>query len=252
MSTISTEQLTQMFVDAADTLVEDFDLIEFLETMTVRVATVSGHTQVGLLLADHRGRLQFIAATQDSARLLELFVVQTRDGPCRECYTAGEVVIEPDLRRAHHRWPTFTPRAMAAGFRSVCAIPMRHRGKTIGAMSLFGALDEVLSAQDLTTVQGFADIATIGILQDRAARRKDLFAKQLQTAMDSRAAIEQAKGVLAQRGQTDIDTATTWLREYCRNKQLHLSHVARDIVSDPDSHPQLTRSLLERDQPGTE
>lgn len=194
-------------MDAADTLVEEFDLIEFLEAMTVRVATVSENSAVGLLLADPRGRLQFMAATQESARLLELFVVQNNDGPCRECFAAGEVVVEADLRLAHDRWPTFAPRAMAARFRSVCAVPMRHHGRTIGALSLFGTADEVLSAQDLLTVQGFADITTIGILQDRAARRKDLFAQQLQSVLASRAAIEQAKCALAQRGQTDIDTA---------------------------------------------
>lgn len=241
MSTISTERLTQMFVEAADTLVEEFDLIEFLGSITSQVATASGHAAVGLLLADHRGRLQFMAATEESARLLELFVVQNNDGPCRDCFALGETVIETDLRTAHHRWPAFTPRALAAGFRSACAMPMRHHGETIGTLGLFGAAGDVLTKQELAVVRGLADIATIGILQEQAMRRREVLTEQLQGALNSRVAIEQAKGTLAQLRGADVDTAFIWLRDYCRSNHLHLSQVARDIVLDPTSHPGLTR-----------
>ncbi len=240
MRTISPGPLAEAFVEVADTLVEDFDLIDFLEVVTGHVAQLSGTAAVGLLLADHRGNLQFMAASQESARLLELFQLQNDEGPCRECFGTGEPVIVADLGQAHDRWPSFTPRAMVAGFRSVCALPLRHQGTVIGALNLFGTSQEHLSDEDVQIIQSLAHVATIGILQQQAISRGEVLTEQLQGALNSRIVIEQAKGALAQLRGTDVDTAYGALRAYCRNAGLRTGSVALDLVSDPHSHPELT------------
>ncbi|MDQ3222274.1 MAG: GAF and ANTAR domain-containing protein [Gemmatimonadota bacterium] len=240
MKAISAERLADVFVEVADTLVEEFDLIEFLGSVTRHVADVSGTAAVGLLLADHRGNLQFMAASDESARMLELFVVQNDEGACRDCYNTGQAVVVPDLARASERWPSFTPRAMSAGFSSVCALPMRHHGTTIGTLNLFGTAREDLSEEDIRVVQGLAHVATIGILQQQALHRREVLTEQLQGALNSRIVIEQAKGALAQLRGTDVDTAYQLLRDYCRQRRLRLGAVALDVVSDPDRHKNLT------------
>lgn len=240
MRTISPEPLADAFVEVADTLVDDFDLIDFLEMVTGHVARLSGTAAVGLLLADHRDHLQFMAASQESARLLELFVIQNDQGPCRDCYVTGEAVVVPDLSLAHPRWPIFTPRAMVAGFRSVCALPLRHQGTVIGALNMFGTAAEDLSEEDMRIIQSLAHVATIGILQQQAIRRGELLTEQLQGALNSRIVIEQAKGALAQLRGTDVDTAYTAMRDYCRRKGLRMGRVALELVTDTRSHPDLT------------
>lgn len=237
MPAISTERLADVFVEVADTLVDDFDLIDFLGSMTVHVANVSGTADVGLLLADHRGRLQFMAATQESARLIELFALQNDQGPCRDCFATGEPVLIQDLKRALTRWPVFTPRALDSGFRSVCAIPMRHAG----TVALFGTSRDQVGRDDVRVVQALAHVATIGILQEQALRRGELLTEQLQSALNSRIVVEQAKGALAQLHGVDVDAAFAMLRNYSRSHGLRLSEVAATVVDDPDQHSELTR-----------
>ncbi len=240
MSVFSTDHLADVFVQVADTLVEEFDLIEFLSTLTLHAAEVSQTAAVGLLLADHDGRLQHMASSQESARLLELFVLQNAEGPCRECYTTGQAVVVADLLDTEGRWPAFTQRATEAGFRSVCAIPMRHNQLTIGVLNLFNTEPDSFDPQDVRVVQALAHIATIGLLQERAVRSSVLMTEQLQGALNTRIVIEQAKGILAEKCSLSVDDAFTRLRRYVRNNGLSLSAVARTIVDDPESHPQLT------------
>ena len=118
MTTISAQRLAKVFVEVADTLVDEFDLIDFLHMLTDRTATLVGASTVGLLLADQRGQLQFMAASDENTELLELFQVQNREGPCLDAYHTAQPVINADLRQAETRWPRFAPRATAAGFRS--------------------------------------------------------------------------------------------------------------------------------------
>ncbi|MGB3762620.1 MAG: GAF and ANTAR domain-containing protein [Ornithinimicrobium sp.] len=225
----------------ADTLVEEFDLIEFLTTVVSHAVEVSSTDAVGLLLADQKGRLQLMAASRESARLLELFVLQNDEGPCRQCYTTGELVVVPDLALTQERWPAFSRRASEADFRSVCAIPMQHSGTTIGVLNLFNLHTDPFEPQTVRVLQALAHVATIGILQERAVRSSTLLTEQLQGALNTRIVIEQAKGVLAQKCGLDIDEAFIQLRSYSRGAGLQLSSVARDIVLNPHSHPELTR-----------
>lgn len=244
MSTLPREQLTEILVKAADTLVEDYDLVDFLGSVTGYATRVSGTAAVGLLLADPRGRLQFLAGSEESARQVEFFSVSNDQGPCRDCFVQNDTVLSRDLRTEHRRWPVFAPRAVTAGFRSACALPIRHHGQPIGALGLFGAPGDVLNSQSLKAVQALAAIATIGIPQEQA-NREEMLTEQLQAALNTRVAVEQAKGVLSQRRQVDIDHAFRLLCRYSHSHELRISQVARDIAADPYTHPGLTQPPLD-------
>jgi transcriptional regulator with GAF, ATPase, and Fis domain len=240
MSTLAAERVAEMFVEFADTLVEEFDLIEFLQMVTSRASELVGSAAAGLLLADPHGQLQFMAASDERTELLELFQVQSHEGPCQDCFREAVPVVNADLRDATDRWPQFAPRAVSAGFRSVHAFPMRLRQDVIGALNLFGTDVGRMEPEDVRTVQALADVATIGLLQERAVRRGELLTEQLQGALDSRVVIEQAKGAISQRRSCTVDEAFTIMRAYCRNHNLRLSVVAQTVVSDSRPIPGLT------------
>ena len=240
MPTMSRERLAEVFVEVADTLVDDFDLIEFLRTVAARAAELAAVSAVGLLLADTHGQLQFMAASDERTRLLELFQLQHHEGPCLDAFMSGTAVVNADLRRATPRWPTFAPHAARLGFRSVHAIPLRLRSRVIGAMNLFGTDTGGLDPGDVTIVQALADVATIGLLQEQSIHRGEILTQQLQGALNSRVVIEQAKGALARTHGVDVDAAFTLLRGYARNHNRKLVEVANAVLTDPASVPELT------------
>jgi len=233
--------VAEVFVEIADTLVDEFDLIEFLQMVTAHTSELADAHAAGLLLADHRNRLQMMAASSEEARLLELFQVQADEGPCQDCFRNGAPVVNADLTQAASKWPRFAPRAVAAGFRSVHAFPLRLRQEVIGALNVFGRDIGTMGDDDVRVVQALADVATIGLLQERAVRRGELLTEQLQAALNTRIVIEQAKGALAQIHDQSPDQAFELLRSWSRRNGRRLSEVAHAVVADPDSVPALTR-----------
>jgi GAF domain-containing protein len=224
-------QLTQTFVDLADTLVDEFDAIELLHVLTGRCVDLLGVDAAGVMLSDGRGQLQLAAASSERARLLELFELQHDEGPCLDAFRTGRQVSYVDTGGVPAPWPRFAAITKAEGFESVHALPMRLRRQIIGALNLFGKRPIQLPAEDIRVAQAFADIATIAILQERLVKEREVLATQLQTALDSRVVIEQAKGVLAERLGFDMDTAFSTLRDAARRANRRLSDVARDVVA---------------------
>ena len=237
---IASDRLAQVFVEVADTLVDEFDLIEFLQKVTAQTSQLLGARAAGLLLADAGGQLQLMAASDERAEMIELFQVQASEGPCQDCYRLGEAVVNADLRFAARRWPRFAPKAVAAGYRSVHAFPLRLRHRVIGALNLFGDAPGEISLRDANVVQALADVATIGLLQERAIREGQILTEQLQSALNTRIVLEQAKGALAQIHGGTPDEAFERLRSYCRKHNLRLSDVAIKVVTDAASLPDLT------------
>jgi hypothetical protein len=182
------------------------------------------------MLADPRGELRLAAASSEQAGLLELFQLQNDQGPCLECFRTGQPVTASDLTGPAQRWPRFAQAAAQAGFRTVEALPMRLRDQVIGALNLFRAEPGPLDPADLRIGQALADVATIGLLQERNVRRRETVSEQLQGALNSRVVIEQAKGKLAERLGIDMDRAFKMLRDYARNSNQRLTDVARDFV----------------------
>ncbi|MFI7602428.1 GAF and ANTAR domain-containing protein [Actinoplanes sp. NPDC049681] len=234
MTTVSAERLAAIFVEAADTLVDDFDLIEFLHMLTERATDLVGAAATGLVMADQRGRLEFMAASDEDAKLLELFQLQNEEGPCLEAFTAGQPVINVDLAAAAGRWPRFAPRATSAGYQSVHAFPMRVRQQVIGALNVFGGTKGGdFTGADVPIMQALTDIAAIGLLQERTIRHGEILTEQLQGALNSRIVIEQAKGAVAQACGVSVDEAFTAIRRFARNHNRKLTDVAHAVTAEP-------------------
>jgi len=224
------QQIVEVFVELADTLVDDFDVVEFLHGVVQHCQTLLDCSEVGLLLVDAAGVLRVMASSSERAEALELLQSQHDEGPCYESFHRKAVVFSEDLPGDEDRWPMFAPAATRAGFRSVEAFPMRLREQTIGTLNLFRAQPGRISAPDLQLAQGLADIAAIGLLQERAIRESRGVVEQLHGALSSRVLIEQAKGVLAERAAISVDAAFARLRLYARTNNHRLSVIARQLI----------------------
>lgn len=222
-------RLTAAFVTLADTLVVDYDVAELLQTLVDTCADLLDASAAGLLLADGDGTLAVIASTTEDGELVNLMQPPSGIGPIVECYHSGQAVAIDNLAELD-KWPAFVADASAHGFQSAHVVPLRLRGTVIGALALFRQEIGGLTTQDASVVQGLADIATIGILHERAIRESSIAQSQLQRALDSRVIIEQAKGVIAQTRAVDMDDAFRALRDYARNRGLNLRDVAELVV----------------------
>jgi hypothetical protein len=223
--------LSRTFVELADTLVDGYDPIEFLDRLAGRCVSVLGLDAAGVVLADSHGQLRAMASSSERMRLIELIEVQRQDGPCLDCWRTGEVIREDDLTGALERWPYFAPAALEAGFGSAYAVPMRLRDERLGALNLLANNTEGLIEADENLAQAMADVATIGILHERFLRQREEVTEQLQVALNSRVVLEQAKGVVAEAAGADMDTAFELLRSFARRNNLLLSEVARRVIS---------------------
>ncbi|WP_405972834.1 GAF and ANTAR domain-containing protein [Streptomyces sp. NBC_00988] len=231
--------LAKTFVELADNLVADFDLIDFLRLLTDRCVSMLDASAAGVLLADHDGKLRVMAASDEQVRLLELFQLQSDEGPCLEAFRTGTQVIVPDLTREVDRWPRFVTAAHRGGFGAVQALPMRLREETVGALNLFRATPGSFDPVGTPIAQALADVATISLLQQRSSHRSTVLNEQLQNALNSRILIEQAKGKLAERQNVDMERAFTTLRGYARAHNRRLSDVARAFIDGSEPLPGL-------------
>lgn len=224
------QELAKTFVMLADSLVEDYDIVDLLYRLTKACVRLLGVTAAGLLLNDPQGRLTVVASSSEETRLLEIFALQNDQGPCLDCVRTGTAVVSGDLDADRLRWPLFASFAIEAGFRSVVALPMRLREQTIGGLNLFDDRAVTVPPDDQRLAQALADVATIGILQQRSAQRSTVLAEHLQRALNSRVVIEQAKGVLAERNGMSMTAAFDSLRRYARSHNLKLTDLAVAIV----------------------
>ncbi|HYN31800.1 MAG TPA: GAF and ANTAR domain-containing protein [Ilumatobacteraceae bacterium] len=218
------------FLEIVDTLVGDFDVIEVLTVLTARCVELLGASAAGILLADGDGQLRVIGASSEQIQLLELFQIQNEQGPCLDCFHSGTVVLHSDLD-AITRWPLFAPECAKAGFASVCAVPLRLKSRVLGCLNLFMSAPGGLSDADVALARALADVASISIIQDQATRDAAIREGNLQHALNSRIAIEQAKGMIAERNSIDMDEAFSRLRSYARNNNRGLTEVAKAVIA---------------------
>ncbi|CAN5682696.1 GAF and ANTAR domain-containing protein [soil metagenome] len=224
------ERLAHAFVGLADTLVADYDVVELAQQLVDNSMTLLPVAAGGIVIGDAMGALHVFASSSEQTRLLELLQVEADMGPCLQAYRTAQAVLVDDLTVAPERWPAFAERAAEYDFRSVTALPLRLRDERVGALNLFRTEIGALTATDIAVGQALADVATIGILHQRIVTRSELVNQQLQTALNTRVVIEQAKGALAERGAIDMDHAFTLLRNHARRTQQRLADVARAVV----------------------
>jgi GAF domain-containing protein len=222
--------LIATLVELADNLVDHFDVIDVLTVLSLRCVQTIDVDAAGVMLSSPAGDLQFVAASNESMRILELFQIQADEGPCVDCYNTGNAIINRALTDPDERWPTFSPRALQHDFRSVHCLPMRLRGRTIGALNLFRSSEGILSVDDVVVAQGLADVATIAVLQHRSSLDAMLLNDQLSNALNSRVIIEQAKGKISQATSCDMDQAFARLRAHARRHNLGLTVVANAVI----------------------
>ncbi len=222
--------LARVFVRLADTLVDDFDVVEFLHELCADVVQLVGAETAGVMLAESGGGLRLLASSEERMRVLEVFELQSRQGPCLDAFRTRHTV-EATLAEGEQVWPDFAPYAAQLGFRYMCAVPLQLRDITIGALNLFRATDQPFAAADLEIAQAMAKVAATGLLQRRTLDERDLVAGQLQAALQSRVIIEQAKGVLAEQLDVSVDDAFQHLRRHSRNTNRKLTELARDVVN---------------------
>ena len=224
-------RLNAAFVMVADTLTADYDVVDLLHTLVVECTVIVAATAGGLMLGDTLGRLQLVASTDESSELVEVMELAAGAGPCVDCFATGESVSVPDIAASGQMWPAFRAAADVHGFQSLHTTPMKLRGEVIGTINLFNVAPGVLSPRDVAVVQALADVATIGVLQQRIATESQIVAEQLQRALDSRILIEQAKGVMSQAVGFSMDEAFAALRNYARNNNLTLHSVATSVTT---------------------
>ncbi len=223
--------LARTFVELADTLVADFDVVELLTLLADRCVDVLDVGAAGLMLVGAGGELRVMASSSETMRVLELYELQSQEGPCLDAYRTGRHVASPSLVDGEDRWPRFAPEAVEAGFHSVHALPMRLRGSVIGALNLFRVEEGEMRQADIDAAQALADVATIAILQHRAAQEAQVLNEQLNHALNTRIVIEQAKGMVAEREGLDMERSFATLRNHARNHNLRLADVAHAVIA---------------------
>ena len=222
--------LAKTMVELADNLVADFDLVESLTLLADRCVEVLDVGAAGLMLVAPDGALRVMASSSEAMRVLELFELQSQEGPCLDCYHTGQPVLTQDLAEANSRWPRFAAEALTAGFHSVQALPMRLRRSMLGALNLFHIEAGEMPQDDVDAAQALADIATIAIIQHRSTLDAQAVNEQLNRALNTRIVIEQAKGMLAEGNDLDMEQAFDTLRHHARSHNLRLADVARDLI----------------------
>ena len=171
-----------------------------------------------------------MASSTERMKVTELLEVQFEEGPCFECARIGLPVLNQQLASADSRWPRFAPKARESGFQMVHSVPLRLRDEVIGAMNVFDTSLHEMTLTESNLLRAFADAATIGILQERTVKQHSDLSIQLQGALNSRIAVEQAKGVVAERLKVDMDTAFGMIRSHARSHNTPLSAVADALV----------------------
>ncbi|GAA4483841.1 GAF and ANTAR domain-containing protein [Microbacterium panaciterrae] len=223
-------RLSEAFVKLSDTLVADYDVVDLLHMLMQECISILDTQAGGILLANRFGSLELVASTSERADLVEVMQLAAGSGPCIDCFTSGTPNNIADISESAATWPEFAAAALSQGFRSLYTTPLRLRGNVIGALNLFGTEIGALNEADAAAVRALAAVATIGVLQARLVNEKTLLAEQLQHALDSRILIEQAKGVLSEIGNLDMDAAFDALRGYARDHNLALRTVAENVV----------------------
>lgn len=229
------EHLANAFVGLVDTLTADYDVVELAQQLVDSSIALLPIAAAGILLGDPRRELHVFASSSEQTRLLELLQVQADLGPCLQAYRTGQPVFVDDITVDPHRWSAFAERAAEYGFRAVSALPLRLRDERVGALNLFRTDTGAMSKSDVAVGQALADVATIGILHRRTLTHSEEINQQLQTALNTRLIIEQAKGLLAERGGIDMDRAFALLRGHARRTNQRLADLARSVVDGADT-----------------
>ena len=222
--------VVKSLVEMADTLTDDYDIVDMLTGVTDRCVSLLGVSAAGVMLASPAGSLGLVASSSEAMRLLELFELQAQEGPCLDAFRTGEPVEQENLQAGAGRWPVFSAAAVQAGFASALALPLRLREVTLGALNLLSITEAPMTEADVIVARAFADLAALSIVQHRVSAEAQRLNEQLSAALTSRVIIEQAKGVISERAGVGLAEAFARLRGYARSHNHRLTDVARAAI----------------------
>lgn len=222
-------RIAEAFASMASTWTEDFDVFELIARLVESCVDLGVADAAGVLMLDHDRELQMMGSSDESSRLVELYELAVHEGPCSEVLTTNAALFA-DIGEIRTRWPRCAVAVSAAGYVEVAAFPMRRRDRVIGSLNLFRSATPRMSEEEAGIAQALADVATAGLLLQRALLVSRGLSEQLQAAFDTRLVIEQAKGILAEYSHNDMDEAFRALRSYARASHLKLGAVAEWLV----------------------
>jgi GAF domain-containing protein len=217
------EELTRLLLEEASLE----QLLAQLLDLTSRA--LSTCTAVSVTVVEDDGTYVTAAHTDEAAAAVDALQYELREGPCVDALQRAEERHCADLV-ADDRWPAVGGRANALGLRSVLALPLLLDGRCIGALNVFSGEVDGISSADQDLARRIAAPAATTLANARAYRRVSQLAEQLQEALESRAVIERAKGVVMAREGCDEDAAFGLLRRASQDHNRKVRDVAQAVV----------------------
>ncbi|MTD54504.1 GAF and ANTAR domain-containing protein [Amycolatopsis pithecellobii] len=231
---IRASDLAGAFLALCDLPGQTLDEARCLELLATQSATLLDVDAAGILLSGPDGALSAVAASCETARLLQLLQMRFSDGPGVISFRTRIPVHVPDLHEAK-QWESFRTTALRAGYSAVHALPLRRHAEGLGALTLFRRRPGALSREDTTIAVALSTMVTSFILDRRALDAAGVLTGQLQTALRTRIVIEQAKGVLAERHERTPDEAFELMRRFARQGRKRLDDVARAVIAHAET-----------------
>jgi len=228
------DRLLTVIREFTENVVNPFDLDELLHRLLRQTIEVVDAAGAGIMLADDRGELHFVAASEE--RIVDAEREQTRleSGACFEAYTTGRIVVVKDLK-TETRWPHYADHVTGLGLRAVLGVPMHAGGQRIGVMNIYQGVPTRWTHEQITTAEIVTAMGAGYVLNANQLRAQHELGEQLQAAIDSRDLIGQAKGILMSHGQVSADEAFELLRTRSQQQNRRLRDVAEAIICEQES-----------------
>lgn len=231
-----------VFTDDLSARTKTMDLSETLSWVSRRCVELLGADGCGFMLVGADGSLGVGASSDQTAEFLERFEVQHQEGPCFESYRDGNINVVDDLTALAGKWPRFVELGLAAGFRSVLAVPLKGE-RTFGAANIFSRTPSFFHDAPVSMMTALVSVTSFVVAQERSLSESKEVSAQLQSALDSRVLIEQAKGAVMSRYGVDAQRAFEMLRRYSRNNNRPLRAVCDDVVDSANDATELIEEL---------
>ncbi|MFG2794754.1 GAF domain-containing protein [Streptomyces sp. NPDC048419] len=229
-------ELAQAFVGLADTYAPDFDPLRLFDRLVHICRRLLDVDAAAVMIADARGTLKTMAATEDEAAFIELMQLQTGRGPCMDCYRTGEARGVPDIAAEGERWPTLVAAMADAGYRSLHTVPVRLHDRALGALTLLSARTGDLPGGEFDLAQALTDSAALGLMHWSAEPRVDDVVTRVQSALAAKSVLEIAQGMIAAYHELPLREAGRLLTDYAEQHRVSLAATAQALVRrDMDS-----------------
>ncbi|MEV0981540.1 GAF and ANTAR domain-containing protein [Streptomyces sp. NPDC049915] len=225
-------ELAQAFVDLADTYAEEFDPLRLFDRLVHTCQGLLDVSAAAVMMADARGTMTTMAATEEEAAFIEVLQMQTGRGPCMECFRTGRSRDIPDISTEYERWPQLVDAMIDAGYWSLHTVPVRLHERQLGALTLLGHCVGALPDGDAHLAQALADSAALSLMHwSMEPARGDDVITRVQSALGAKATLEIAKGMLAAYAGMSVAEAGRHLGDHAARRRVSLADTASALVN---------------------